>query len=312
MGRVPAASNTDRSGADTLNGMADPTFQQLRVFLVVAEELHFGRAAARLHLAQPPVSRHVKALENAVGAPLFERGREVRLTPAGVLLRGEAQALLRRWDTAAAHARDLTRTPARVLALGAIESVSLHALPAAVARLRTRHPDVAWELSEEHTDELLDGLDGARLDAAVVRGPIPPGDHRQVTLHEEELYAALPEGHRLTGPIDLADLAGEDFVVYTRRATTSGLVGTMVNACTRAGFVPRIRSEALGTELLLALVAAGDGVAMVSEVIAAGTHPGVRFVRLTGRPAVSPIVLAWRPDAPEPLIRELADLLAEF
>lgn len=291
--------------------MADPTFQQLRVFLVVAEELHFGRAATRLHMAQPPVSRHVKALEATVGAPLLDRGgRGVRLTPAGVILRSEAQSLLRRWDTAAARVCDLTGAPAQVLALGAIESISLHALPAAVARLRTRHPDIAWELSEEHTDELLDGLDGARLDAAVMRGPIPPGDLRYVTLHEEELYVALPEGHRLTGGrIDLTDLAGEDFVVYTRRATNSGLLGTMISACAHAGFVPRIRSEALGTELLLALVAAGDGVTMVSEVIAATRHPGVRFARLAGRPAASPVLLAWRPNTPDPLMRELADLL---
>lgn len=298
--------------ADTINGMADPTFQQLRVFLVVAEELHFGRAASRLHLAQPPVSRHIKALEAAVGAALFARTPAgVKLTPAGALLRHEAQTLLRRWHATTNRARDLDENVPHTLTLGAIESMALSALPTAVTSLRTRHPDIEWELSEDHTFELLNGFARGRLDAIIARGPIPSGGHHQVTVHDDELVVALPERHHLTGPyVNLTDLEEEDFVVYSRRTTTSGLGVVMVNACARAGFIPRIRREALGTELVLGLVAGGDGIAMVSEIIATTPHFGVRFVRLAGRPAVSTIMLAWQPEIPEPIMRELAGLLS--
>lgn len=296
---------------DTVYGMGDPTFQQLRVFLVVAEELNFSRAAARLHLAQPPVSRHIKTLEAALGIPLFERtSRGVTLTPAGAMIRREAQHLLRRWDNAV-DTRDIGAEPIHRLVLGAIESIAINALPTAIATMRARHHDLAWELSEEHTDELVNGLHAARLDAAVVRHPIPPGQYETVLIHEDELVVALPTGHRLGGhEIELADLASEDFIVYSRRAT-SGLLNVMVAACVQADFVPRIRHEALGTELVLGLVAGGDGVAMVSEVVAGSSHPGVGFARLRGRPAVSPIVLAWQPDAPTEVMTELADLLRQ-
>ncbi|MGA8112670.1 MAG: LysR substrate-binding domain-containing protein [Actinocatenispora sp.] len=289
----------------------DPTFQQLRVFLVVAEELHFGRAAARLHLAQPPVSRHVKALEAVVGASLFDRtARSVTLTPAGALLRREAEAMLSRWDSTTDRARDLAAAKSRTLRLGCVEAMAVDALPAAVARMRALRRDVVWELSEGNTSELLDGFAAARFDSVLVRGPIPVGAGvDSVVVHNDELVAALPAGHRLAAPeIPLDTLAGEDFIVYNRRAR-SGLLPAVLAACGQAGFAPRIRYEALGTQLVLGLVAAGDGVSLVSGVAARMPHRGVRFARLVGRPAISPIVLAWHPDVPTAVMAELAELL---
>ncbi|MFH8469216.1 LysR substrate-binding domain-containing protein [Streptomyces sp. NPDC017991] len=290
--------------------MSDPTFQQLRVFLVVAEELHFGRAAARLHLAQPPVSRHIKALECVLGVPLFERGsRGVTLTPAGVLLCREARALLRRWDNAATMVADLSRGEHRRVVLGVIESMAIDSLPAVVKTMRARHPDIVWELSEGHTEGLVDGFGTARFDAVIVRGTITAAPDCSVLIHEDELVVVLPAGHRLTGDeIELADLADEDFIVYSRQPT-SVLLNVTLSACRHAGFVPRIRHEALGTELILGLVAAGDGLAMVSKAVARSSLPGIRFAHLAGRPAVSRIMLAWHGHVPAQVMHELAELL---
>jgi DNA-binding transcriptional LysR family regulator len=289
----------------------DPTFQQLRVFLTVAEELHFGRAAARMHMAQPPVTRHVHALEEAVGARLFDRSsRGVRLTEAGVLVRNEASSTLDRWARLADRVQDLAAGLSRTLTLGCIEAMAVAALPAAIVRLRTEHPDITWELREDHTRQLLEGLDAERYDCVVVRGPVNDTT-RSVVVHNDELVVALPEGHRLRAPeLPLADLADEDFVVYQRRVD-QGLLPAMLTACAQAGFAPRIRYEALGTSLVLGLVAAGDGVALVSATAARTEHPGVRFARLTTPRPVSPILLVWRAGVPTDIAHELADLLHE-
>lgn len=289
----------------------DPTFQQLRVFLAVADELHFGRAAARMHMAQPPVTRHVRALEAAVGATLFDRSaRGVRLTPAGALFRQEAEAVLERWKQAGDRVRDVAEAPARSVTLGCVEAMAVHALPRAIIRLRALRPDVMWELREGHTADLLAGLVAERYDCVVVRGPIPAGEGiDSVVVHNDELVAALPAGHRLTAAeIPLSALAGEDFVVYERRVD-HGLLPAILSGCAQAGFVPRIRYEALGTPLVLGLVAAGDGVALLSAAVARGPHRGVRFARISTPRTVSPILLAWRRELPDELAHQLADLL---
>jgi len=289
----------------------DPTFQQLRVFLVVAEELHFGRAAARMHMAQPPVTRHVKALEAAVGTRLFDRSaRGVRLTPAGALVRREAQSILDRWNQATDRARDAATERASSLTLGCIEAMAVDALPAAIVRLRALYPDVSWELREGHTPDLLAGLAAERFDCVVVRGPVPADENvDSLVVHNDELVAALPAAHRLTAAeIPLSALAAEDFIVYERRVD-HGLLPAIVAACAQAGFVPRIRYEALGTPLVLGLVAAGDGVALVSSTAARGAHRGVRFARISTPRAVSPILLAWRRGVPGELVQQLAGLL---
>jgi DNA-binding transcriptional LysR family regulator len=188
--------------------------------------------------------------------------------------------------------------------------MALDALPRAIVRLRALRPEVSWELREGHTPDLLAGLASERYDCVVVRGPIPAGeDVDSVVVHNDELVAALPDGHRLTAEeIPLSALAGEDFIVYERRVD-HGLLPAIVSVCAQAGFVPRIRYEALGTPLVLGLVAAGDGVALLSAAVTRGPHRGVRFARITTPRAVSPILLAWRRGMPEELAHQLADLL---
>jgi DNA-binding transcriptional LysR family regulator len=130
-----------------------------------------------------------------------------------------------------------------------------------------------------------------------------------VVVHNDELVAALPVDHPLTAAeIPLSALAGEDFVVYNRRARR-GLLPAILAACSQAGFAPRIRYEALGTQLLLGLVAAGDGVSLVSDTAAQMPHRGVRLARLVGHSAISPIVLSWRHDLPADIMTALAELL---
>ncbi|MFD8627896.1 LysR family transcriptional regulator [Streptomyces hygroscopicus] len=289
----------------------DPTLQQLRVYLVVAEELHVGRAAARLHMTQPPVSRHLKALETSLGVRLVERStRRMTLTPAGEVLRVEAETMLARWDRMVDQVRAEEAVRGHTLRLGSVEAVAVDALPKAIGLLRERCPEVEWDLREGQTAELLEELHTDRFDCVAVRGPVhtAPGISTAV-IYDDELVAALPESHWLTGPeISLRSLADEDFIVYNRRARL-GLLPAVLAACGQAGFAPRIRHDASGTELMLGLVAAGDGVALVSSTTARAPRSGVRFASLTGRPASSPILLAWRASMPDGLVTQLVDLL---
>jgi DNA-binding transcriptional LysR family regulator len=289
------------------------TVQQLRVFVTVAEELHFGRAAARLNMTQPPVTRHIKALERMTGTALFDRTpRQVALTRAGDYLLVEAKAVLSRLDHALLHARTLAAGAAAPLRLGCVEAVALDRLPSVLAELRTAHPDLDWELREDHTTELLRGLEAGELDCAILRGPVEPTEQVDVLpLYADAVLAALPAEHPLEGAeIPLAALADEDFVVYDRQVR-QGLHPVVVQACVEAGFTPRIRHQASSTQTVLSLVAAGDGVALVSSSVRLLAPRGVRLVRLRPDSVQSPILFAWRRDCGHPTLSTLRSLLQD-
>ncbi|MEV6131735.1 LysR substrate-binding domain-containing protein [Streptomyces violaceusniger] len=289
----------------------DPTFQQLRVFLTVAEELHFGRAAERLAMTQPPVSRQVRALEKVVGVPLFDRtSRHVALTPAGEVLHAEAARTLTSWGRAVQEAAHVARGLRRALVLGCVEAVALELLPSVVNEIRRTHPQDEWELREGDTSDLLAGLHARELDCAVVRGPVVADAEVLVRpLFDDPLVMALPSAHPHGGsPIEWSALAEEDFVVY-RRDVRQGLLPVLLDGCARAGFTPRIRYQATATELLLGLVAAGDGVALVSSAVARSPRAGVRFVPLAGGGATSPLLFVWRRGAAVGAVKRIGDLL---
>lgn len=289
----------------------DPTFQQLRVFLTVAEELHFGRAAERLAMTQPPVSRQVRALEKVVGVDLFDRtSRHVALTPAGEVLRAEAARTLASWGRAVQEAAHVARGLRRALVLGCVEAVALDLLPAVVNEIRHSHPGDEWELREGDTSDLLAGLRACKLDCAVVRGPVAAdADVLVRPLFDDPLVMALPSAHPHGGtPIAWSALADEDFVVY-RRDARQGLLPVLLDGCARAGFTPRIRYQATATELLLGLVAAGDGVALVSSAVTRSPRPGVRFVPLAGGGATSPLLFVWRRGATAGAVERFGDML---
>jgi DNA-binding transcriptional LysR family regulator len=279
--------------------MKEPTIQQLRCFRVLAEELHFGRAARRLHMSQPPVSRQIQALERSLGIQLLERGpRHVELTPAGLALRGELVVALERLDRGIDLAARIANGKAGRLTLAYVEPLGVDLLPRVLGGFRQLQPDIDLRLVEMHTSEQILALHNGSIDCALLRAPAnadPLLTFERVWL--DELVVALPERHRLaregTNALAPADLAAESFVVY-EAALGIGVLTSTLAACAAAGFTPVVAHAAQSTPMLLALVAAGEGVAMVSREIARVPRPGVRFVALSGEPVQSEVLMGWR------------------
>lgn len=239
--------------------------RQLRSFLVVADELHVSRAAVRLHLAQPTLSRQIAALERAVGVPLFERvRRHLALTPAGEVLQAGARDLVRRADELAEDVRRAHRGELGVLRMGFVQSATFQALPRLVGSFRAAYPDVVVEATAMTTTNQLAALREGRIDAGLLRLPINEPTLATRVVSRDPLVAALPAGHRLTRRkrLPLAALAGEPFIFY-RRAAGPSVHDTIVGYCMAAGFSPRIVQELVDVQTIVALVAANLGVSLL-------------------------------------------------
>ncbi|MGQ7297494.1 LysR substrate-binding domain-containing protein [Quadrisphaera sp. KR29] len=280
----------------------------LRSFVVLAEEQHFGRAAARLHVAQPALSQQLKSLEQQVGARLLDRStRRVELTTAGALLHQRAVRVLADLDRTAADLALVAAGRAGRVRLGFVGTATYALLPSVARRVRAELPDVELVLHGERlAPELLDGVLADHLDLAVLRpaGPPPPGLVVE-ELRREPLVVALPEGHALAGQpsVALAELAGEVLVAHPsgRRSTLQPLV---LGACRAAGFEPEVL-EVGETGTLVALVAAGLGFGLVPEAVRALRLDGVVYRPLAGDPVQVPLAVAHRSD-PSPLVRRVA------
>jgi DNA-binding transcriptional LysR family regulator len=273
----------------------DPVeLRHLRYFLAVAEVLHFGRAAARLSISQPPLSRQIRDLERELDVTLFERStRGVRLTPAGAALLPDARRLLREADALAAGARELARGDVGVLDLGFISASAYNALPRLLPGFRRARPGVRLVLSEATSDVQAAALAEGTLDAGILLPPVAHPALAYATLTREPLVAALPGSRRWPSRLPLARLAGEPFVMFPRRVGP-GLFDLVVGACERAGFAPRVEQEAVQMPTIVSLVAAGMGVALVPASLGHMRRTGVVYRPLTGAAPRVEVGLAWR------------------
>jgi DNA-binding transcriptional LysR family regulator len=275
--------------------------RHLRYFVAVAHEGHITRAAERLHIAQPPLSQQIKALETEIGAPLFVRHpRGVALTDAGRSFLGDAEAILATVDQAAQRARRSARGETGRIAVGFTTSAPFHPLVArAIREFRGSRPDVSFVLEESSSGDLLAGLREERLDIAFIRSGLPEAVGLAVhPLLQEDMAAALPARHRLTRRPRLAlkDLAEETFILY-RRPDGRGLYDVIIAACAAAGFSPHVGQEAPRIVSTLNLVAAGLGITIVPASLSRLPLEGVTYRPLKGRPALRvPLSLASRRD----------------
>jgi DNA-binding transcriptional LysR family regulator len=269
--------------------------RHLRSFVVTAEELHVGRAAARLHLTQPSLSRQIAALEHDVEVALFTRvRRRFGLTPAGEVFLGAARDIMRRADRAVADARTADRGELGTLRLGFVQSATFEALPRLLDAFRRAHPRVTLHLETMTTLRQAAALRDGDLDVGLLRLPVgEPGLATRVISHDP-LVVALPTGHPLARRVrvPLRALAGEPFVLYTR-ASGPSVQDAIVGHCVAAGFTPRIIQEGADVQTIVSLVAAGMGVSLLIAPTPPSARDAVVYRPLRDRLPPWELALAW-------------------
>lgn len=264
--------------------------RHLRYFVAVAEELHFGRAAARLHIAQPPLSRQVRDLEREVGTPLFERStRRVALTPAGRHLQERARRIIEEVDAVRAEMRDYVDGLAGHLTAGFVSSANYTVLPEVVQLFRARRPNVNLTLVPLTSGEQFDRLRDGSIDIGIVRDEIPRAGRSSPVLttevvFEERLVACLPVAHPLAGrdEVTAAEIIQVPMIAYPR-SLMPGYVDRVTEVLGTAG-VPRVIEEVVHQETALGFVAAGLGTSILPESVRQLVPPSIAVVPLAGSP----------------------------
>lgn len=290
--------------------------RQLRAFVAIAEEGYITRAAERLGMQQPPLTRLLQSLEAELGVVLMERlPRGVRPTPAGLALLEEAREVLARVDGVAEVVRRAARGERGRLAIGFTSSAALHPFVPSVLRLfRETFVGVSVVLEEAGTGELLDALVHEKLDAAFIRSPLSGIQSLQdQPILVEPMLLALPTDHPLAldaaSPLPLAALATESFVLYRRRVGL-GLYDAILVTCREAGFSPQVVQEAPRMTATLSLVAAGLGVSIVPASMQRLRGDGIVYRPLTDcQNLVAPLHLATRAGDDSAVLRRFKDMV---
>ncbi|MFJ4095380.1 LysR family transcriptional regulator [Kitasatospora sp. NPDC089913] len=292
---------------------------QLHAFTVLAEELHFGRAAARLGIAQPPLSQQIARLEAKVGHPLFVRGPgRVSLSAAGRELLPSAQRALSGLADGLAAARAVGSGQAGRLRIGFSASLALTVLPGLLRTFRERLPAVELDIREMTTAPQLAALELAALhedavDVGLLREPPPAGEEGALgfrTVFTEPFVAVLPSDHRLAArrTVEVGALAEEPFVLFPR-SEGPGLYDLITEVCGSVGFAPRVVQHAVEWQTVCALVGAGLGVSLAPAGIRRIRLRGVAFRAVGPGTARSRVAVAWRRDDPNPLVGRLLEVV---
>jgi DNA-binding transcriptional LysR family regulator len=284
--------------------------RHVRAFLAVAEELHFGRAAARLHIAQPAVSTAIRQLEEEIGATLFERTRRhVALSPAGRHFRPALQEALVRIEQGMGAARRAAegQTGRIVVYLGALASFT--PLPAALPRFCATHPDVQVTVKQAGTEEQLDALRSERCDLALTIMPGNVKPLRSAVVRSEPLIAVLPRTHRhaRARAVRFEQLASEPMLLLPG-ASEPAINEAYRALCRRHAVEPRVAYELSQVESILAFIAAGAGITLMPRSIESLRHRGIALVPLAPR-IEARCTLVWDPVRLSPAARALLDAL---
>lgn len=288
--------------------------RHLRYFRAVAEERHFGRAAARLHMAQPPLSQQIRQLEAELGVTLLRRTtRRVDLTATGEAYLVRVRAILQAVDAAGHEARRIHEGLEGQVVLGCVGSATYSLLPALARALREQLPgvDVTFR-GEMLTPDQIAALRDGSIDLALLRPPEDLGDHEDLdfrVLREDRYVVAVPEGHRLAerDRVRVTDLRDEGLLLHAGQGR-SAMHAAVVRMCRDAGFEPVVRHEVAETSTLVTFVAAGLGVAVVPEPVAELGVAGATY-RLLDTDARLPLVVATRVGDDSALVRRTLGVL---
>lgn len=288
--------------------------RQLRYFLAVADELHFGRAAERLHMAQPPLSQQIRRLEVDLDVTLFDRTtRRVSLTPAGVVLRDEARRLLVAAESVERVMDEHRSGHGGLLRLGFVDSSAYEVMPTFLRAYRRRWPGVAHELHSMSSDEQFEALLAGEIDLGINRALGDRTEVRSVPFLRERLHVAVDPGHPLSAfrTTSLARLGGEPIVGFDRRVSPT-LHTELVGMFSMAGVAYDPVIEATEYTTILGLVAAGQGVAVVPAGVRTFARPDVHYAELRDPDAVVPLVMSSRVDERLRLVDHAFDLVTEL
>ncbi|MCC5810159.1 MAG: LysR family transcriptional regulator [Ectothiorhodospiraceae bacterium] len=285
------------------------TFRQLRYFLVLSEELHFGRAAKRLHISQPPLSASLKQLEDDLGARLLDRsGKQVVLTPAGELFRQQAGRLLNQLGDARDMVRRLGEASAGRLRVGFTPTMLFRKLPDMLAAFRQQYPDVELQLIEHNSAGQLEALALGRIDVGFIHALPLPDSVASLTIAEEPFVCCLPSGHTLAARerIALEELADAPLVMFSR-SLAAHYHDRIMSLFRMVGAEPLVRHEVSQWLTIVAMVANGMGVALVPRALVNAGLSGVVFLPLANADIRHRSCCIWQLATGSPLRDALLD-----
>ena len=275
-----------------------PDLWQLRYFMAVAEHLHFGRAAAALHISQPPLSRAIRALEERLGVTLFARNRRrVELTPSGERLLEEARRTVTQLERAVLELRGVAAGESGRLRIGFVSLADYGVLPGLLKAYKAARPGVQLALREMLSPEQAMALAAGELDFGLLLPPVSSAEPLEhLVVQRERFVAALPARHRLAGargPLAMSELAGESLVMVPREIAP-GLYDIVSGLAARAGFSLNVAQEAIQMQTVVSLVSSGLGAAVVPSSVANLGRRGVVYRKLADRHPTLELWLAWR------------------
>ncbi|MBW4474283.1 MAG: LysR family transcriptional regulator [Stenomitos rutilans HA7619-LM2] len=284
--------------------------RHLHYFIAVAEELHFSRAAERLHISQPPLSQQIRDLEEELGVKLFERTkRHVHLTEAGKVFLERSYLVLAQLEQAIAVTQQIGRGEVGRLAIGFVSSAMYTLLPEIVRVFRAQFPAVELRLQELTTAQQIQALHDKQVDVGIVRSAIvEPGLSGSCFL-PESLVLALPETHPLSAQteVSLSTLADESFILFPAKLGPV-FYEQIITMCQQAGFRPKVAQEAVQMETIVGLVAAGLGIAIVPASLQNFHRSGVIYRPLQEQIPNTGLYLTWRQHDSSPVISAFLDL----
>ncbi|AOI71220.1 LysR substrate-binding domain-containing protein [Burkholderia ubonensis] len=294
-----------------------PDLRQWRYFVTVAEERHFGRAAARLSMTQPPLSQAIRALEDLLGVALFVRTkRSVALTAVGAALLPDVRKLLAAADALPPRAQSLARGETGSLALAFVSTADYGLLPSLLRAFGARYPQVRLQLEEATSDVQIEELAAGRIDAGLIIPPVPPRHAAELSylpVVREPLVLAMPAAAAPAdapedAPVRLADVAALPLVIFPRRLAP-GFYDIITGCYGAAGATPRIGQEAIQMQTIVSLVSAGMGVALVPQSLRNLRRTGVVYRPLAGGAPVVETGLVWRTGDVSPVLAGFIDIV---
>ncbi|MER9948689.1 LysR family transcriptional regulator [Mesorhizobium sp. M0047] len=283
----------------------------MQSFVAVAEELHFGRAAIRLHISQPPLTKQIQQLEQAIGVRLLDRTkRKVELTAAGRVFLDEARAVLHQTGQAVELARKADRGETGHLSVGFIDAAIYSVVPAIVQRFVEAYPEVELSLTDLRIPSQIKLVAEGQLDIGFVHPPIVHNALQVESILIEPLIVALPETHRLASEAEvaLADLAPEALIQFPRGINPS-LYDEIVGLCRSSGFSPRIVREATPKQTIIGLVSVGLGVSLLPACLQNLRRSGVVYRPIRGRNLAIDTSIIYRREQPSPVLKAFLDVV---